>query len=226
MKTRHGQVLKDMAEEAVLTLSLSAHHLIGGSIMFYGQVTNNPTYWVRGLCIEIGFEIVDIISLILNAWPYQIVQDKLRLVTIFHHIPGMLCAPSLILVGYHQNKDLQQIGWSLLLAGGVSLLCDGFKQTKDLETELGQWLILHIINLTGIIIARFIVFPIASYGLLTTVWESATSSKDLIAIAATVGVFSMSIFNVIVIVIMTEKLVKNGLVFLKNKSKSTMIKVE
>jgi hypothetical protein len=214
MSNRPGQALINMAEESVLCMSISAHHLFGGSLMLYGQVTNNSQMWLHGLLVELGFEIVDIICLVLNQWPYTVVQPGLRMVTLFHHLPGLVAGPCLVLNGFHNNGDLQAIGWSLLLAGGVSLLCDSFKQTRSLETQLGQWLTLHLINMTGVVSARFVVFPVASVGLLR---NCAELNQGWIYYLAVAGCGSMAIFNIIVLVLMSEKLYKNGRTFLFGK---------
>jgi len=119
--------------------------------------------------------------------------------------------PALVLyANLHLNSDLQAIGWALLLAGGASLLTDGIKQTRDLDNELGQWLLLHIINLGGVLVARFYIFPMAAYRLLDLV--SATQPAWLWAVAAA-GIGAMTLFNVVVFVLLTEKLLRNGTLF-------------
>jgi hypothetical protein len=71
-----------MAEEAVLTLSNSTHHIFGGMMMLAGQQLNNPTLWLHGMLVEIGFEITDLVCLALNKWPYPQIQPRLRIVTV------------------------------------------------------------------------------------------------------------------------------------------------
>jgi len=216
MLQRQGQVLTSMAEESVMAMSISVHHLFGGSLMLYGQLVGNEEIWLHGLFVEIGFEVVDVIALILNQYPYTVVQPGLRMLTLFHHFPGLFAAPNLIMKGLHRNSDLQAIGWSLLLAGGVSLLCDSFKQTRSLDTQLGQWLTLHIINMIGVILARFVIFPVASYNLLTKLWAGESAWMGNLAAA---GIASMAVFNAVVIVIMSEKLYRNGGMYLFGKKK-------
>ena len=111
----------------------------------------------------------------------------------------------------HLNSDLQAIGWALLLAGGASLLTDGIKQTRDLDNELGQWLLLHIFNLGGVVVARFYIFPLAAYRLLDVI--SATQPAWLWAVAA-LGIGAMTLFNVVVFTLLTEKLFRNGVLFI------------
>jgi len=213
MHARAGQALTSTAEETVLAFCLSVHHLSGGLLMLAGQVFNNPNLWVSGLCIEIGFEIIDIMALLRNVWPYTLVQPGLRFMTICHHLPGLIASPGLVLVGQlHLNSDLQAIGWSLLLAGGVSLLCDAMKQTRDLDTELGQWLILHLINLSGVAFARFYVFPTASYNLIQTVVANHPAWLAAVSIG---GIACMTVFNVTVFGIMSHKLLVNGSTYVK-----------
>jgi hypothetical protein len=215
MHARPGQALTSTAEETVLAFCLAVHHLIGGALMLAGQLTDSPALWVSGLCIEIGFEMVDVVQLFSNAWPYSLVQPGLRFITLLHHVPGLLVSPGMVLVGgLHMNKDLQAIGWALLLAGGVSLLCDGAKQTRDLDTELGQWLLLHSINMSGVLFARFYIFPHASYSLMQTVMAN---HPTWLAAASIFGIVSMSVFNVVVLGIMTGKLVTHGSVFAKRQ---------
>jgi hypothetical protein len=99
MHARPGQALTSTAEETVLAFALAVHHITGGLLMLAGQFLNMPSLWVNGLCIEIGFEVVDIIAILVNAWPYPIVQPKLRAVTILHHIHGLVASPGLVLIG-------------------------------------------------------------------------------------------------------------------------------
>ena len=212
MTKRPGQAIINTAEESVLCMSISAHHLFGGVLMLYGQLTGNSVMWLHGLFVELGFEIVDVVSLLLNQWPYTVVQPGLKLITLFHHFPGLFAAPQLVMIGYHKNVHLQAIGWSLLLAGGVSLLSDSFKQTRNLETQMGQWLVLHVINMTGVVLARFMVFPTASYELLKACFET---SPEWIAYLTTAGILSMAVLNLVVLVLMIEKLFKNGKIELK-----------
>ena len=220
MEKRPGQVLSHMGEEAVLALALAAHHIAGGVLMLAGHVRNDPQLWLHGLTIEIGFEIVDVLCLLTNAWPYPIVQPGLKFLTLCHHIPGMLCSPPLIFYAQaHANPALQAIGWALLLAGGVSLLTDGVKQTRSLDTQLGQWLVLHSINLVGVIVARWWIFPKAGLELLDTMRHS-----DALFNATVVGIGSMAIFNLIVVAILSEKLVRYGWVWLRHGSLAKSVK--
>jgi len=89
MHSRAGAALTSTAEETVLAFALSIHHITGGLLMLAGQLLRSPDLWVSGLCIEIGFEIIDIMALLANAWPYPLVQPGLKFITIAHHIPGI-----------------------------------------------------------------------------------------------------------------------------------------
>jgi hypothetical protein len=209
MSKRKGQVLNTMAEEAVLTLSNSTHHIFGGLMMLLGQQLQDEHLWLHGMMVEIGFEITDLACLFLRKWPYSHMPAKFGIVTIFHHIPGLVAAPSLIMGGYHRNQNLMMIGWALLLAGGVSLLTEGLKQTRSMSTQLGQWLSLHVTSLCGVIFARFYIFPLASIGLLKDISEQ---SPDLYNIAM-IGIGSMAFFNICVLVILSEKLIKYGWIY-------------
>jgi hypothetical protein len=132
---------------------------------------------------------------------------------VFHHIPGLVAAPSLIMAGYHHNENLQRIGWSLLLAGGVSLFTEGLKQTRSMSTQLGQWLTLHLISLAGVLFARFYIFPYAAMGLLDDI---TAVSPELYNLAA-LGIGSMAFFNVAVGAILSEKLIKYGWIFVRGR---------
>jgi hypothetical protein len=112
------------------------------------------------------------------------------------------------------DPDLQAIGWALLLAGGVSLLADAMKQTRDLDTELGQWLALHLVNLCGVLFARFYIFPTAGYKLMKTCIEE---QPQWLAAVSGLGLACMTIFNVVVLAIMSEKLARNGFAFAKQR---------
>lgn len=213
MTQRKGQVLTTMAEESVLTLALSVHHIFGGVIMLAGQLRGDANLWVTGLTVEIAFELVDVACLLVNAWPYPQVQPRLRTVTLLHHAPGLLAAPQLVMAGLHQNEHLQAIGWALLLAGGVSLLTDGLKQTRRMSTQLGQWLALHTTSLSGVLLARFVIFPQASLGLLNDM----ASGPEWLWYLCAFGIGSMAMFNIIVVCILTEKLVRYGWAWLRGQ---------
>jgi len=199
----------------VLAFALSVHHLTGGLLMLAGQLSGMSELWVTGLCIEIGFEIVDIVSLVRNVWPYTMVMPGLKFITIAHHLPGLFASPGLVLVGQlHLNKDLQTVDWALLLAGGVSLLCDAMKQTRDIEHELGQWLALHMVNLCGVLFARFYIFPTASYSLLQTV--RASQPLWLLGLSY-MGIGAMTVFNVVIFTLMCGKLFTYGRLYVKQQ---------
>ena len=215
MHARAGQALTSTAEETVLAFALSVHHLSGGFLMLAGQLTGFSELWVTGLCIEIGFEIVDIIALLRSSWPYTLVQPGLKFITVAHHLPGLVASPGMVLVGQlHLNNDLQQIGWALLLAGGVSLLCDAAKQSRDIETELGEWLVLHSINLCGVLFARFYIFPRASLSLIQHIGGNHPAWLYYVSL---MGIASMSVFNVVILTIMTGKLFTYGRIYAKKQ---------
>jgi hypothetical protein len=213
MSGRKGQILTTMAEESVLTLSLSIHHICAGTLMLLGQVSRNDNLWLHGLLVEIAFEIVDVGCLLVNAYPYPQVQPGLRFITLLHHFPGLFAAPNLVMAGFHRNEHLQQIGWALLLAGGITLLTDGLKQTRSLGTQLGQWLFLHCVSFAGVLAARFYIFPFASMGLL----QDMSSGPEYLYYLCGAGIVSMALFNLVIVVILTEKLFRYGWAWIKGK---------
>ena len=94
MHSRAGVALTSSAEEVVLAFALSVHHITGGLLMLAGQLWQSPDLWVSGMCVELGFEIVDLVALLTNAWPYPLVQPGFKCITILkiaHHLPGILC---------------------------------------------------------------------------------------------------------------------------------------
>ena len=59
--------------------------------MFVATIIQDGDLWVHGALIETGFELVDIISLILNIWPYSggQMRPEIRAAFAFHHLPGL-----------------------------------------------------------------------------------------------------------------------------------------
>ena len=245
MLQRPGQVLTNMAEESILTLacvrprptpwapsrgrltprSLSAHHISAGALMLAGQLAASPDMWLHGLCLELAFELVDVVCLLRNAWPYPVVPARLKVFTLFHHLPGLCAAPPLVLLGgMHLQEPLQVVGWSLLLAGGVSLLTDGLKQTRSLQTQLGQWLALHVLNICGVLLARFYIYPQAGFRVVAIMTEA--QQPDWLVKLAVAGLLSMAVFNVAVVAILLEKLVRFGALFVRHGGVKTPAKTE
>lgn len=91
VKMRSGTMLRNMADEVPLVLTLGTHHIIGGMMMLIGSITGNSNLWAHGALMEYGCELFDLTFLIIGADLYatDAVKPEFKRVTAFHHLPGV-----------------------------------------------------------------------------------------------------------------------------------------
>jgi len=204
---KEGFFLRSLLEEATFALTLSAHHLLAGGLMFAGYLQNSPGLWISGISAEMGYEIVDTLALLNDSWPYSAVRKKyLKVLPLAHHIPTLLVIPILVRLGYHGNPDVQTLGWALIGAGGIGFLAEGLKKGIDRELNLTTWLLIHSANAILMFALRFLVFPSAALRALTAV--KADGRARLIYPVCFAGFLSLIVFNTVLMMLYFWKLVQ------------------
>jgi len=201
-----GTFLRSKLEEVAYSLSLAAHHILSGSLMLTGYLNGNSNVWLHGIALEMGYEVVDTLALLANSFPYsKLKYPALKVIPFLHHVPTLLIVPILIRLGYHHNPDIQALGWSLILAGGLGFLAEGLKKLLNREYEMGKWLMIHLVNAASLIGFRFLAFPVAANRALQTLRNDPKVNRLYEICLA--GFVSLMVFNVSILGIYMWKLV-------------------
>ena len=205
LESKQGQFMKTLEEECVISLALAVHHLISGGLMLLGYLKGDPELWVRGVTIELGYEIVDTYALIASGYPYSHMSSRrLKVATLMHHLPTLFLVPFMLGFGYHANPSFQRVGWSLIGAGGVSFLCESVKKTRNLKTEIGSWIVIHMSSLIVMVLVRFVVFFRSSSETIEMI--QSRHGSGLLVYVLTTGALMMLLFNLFLLATYLQKL--------------------
>ena len=121
-------------------------------------------------------------------------DPKLATLLCFHHSFGIITFIPVILTGLFLDSRVQAIGWSLLLAGGISCGVLAYSRTIDRNTPTGAWksFIVWMCNLGFFYYCRFYVYPREFYSLVYTEWAQLETSTKIVLV---VGNLLISVFN-------------------------------
>jgi hypothetical protein len=188
------------AEEVVLVSGTGAEHVFAGTLILVGGLIGSPALVRSGLLCEWGWEAKDLCNLSTNTGPYRsnTVSDKVKASFRFHHLPGLLSAPALIIYGMHANVHVQRIGLMMIWGGGIGLLANLFRivnmHLPGRPSKLVQSFAAFELFGTFAFV-RFLLFPLEVASLLNDL-----IAMDCTAIAGIValGFLMMSRFNVVV----------------------------
>lgn len=202
--TKEGQLLKSLVGEATLAFSLSVHHILSAGMMLAGYAQRNPSLWLHGVAVEMGYEVVDTLAILTDSWPYSDLKTRsFKIVPLLHHVPTLLLIPMLVRIGFHENPDVQKIGWSLIGAGGIGYLAEGLKKSIYKADHPWLWLIIHLLNAAVLFACRMVIFPIASINGLKTLQED-YRGKYLYPVCV-LGLSSLMLFNMSIMTIYAWK---------------------
>lgn len=183
---------------------LAVHHLIGGGLMGYGVLYNNPTIWAQGAIIDLVDAVHDSALMVIPQWPFEDRNPKLMVLVLPHHLSSIIITVPSIVFGLHMNKDVQMIGACLLLAGGIGLgvlcFCRTMDRTKhsDLIMEFLSW----TMNMIFFHYCRYYIFTGCCYNLFRDHWHEWSAP---IATAMITAVLCMTFFNVLVTIDINTK---------------------
>ena len=165
--------------------------------MAYGQVHNNPILWRHGYLLETGFEIADLIALALHTYPYRHegIKEDIKIVLVFHHLPGISLAAFFFEAGLHHNEHLRAIGMWLLLGACVSIMSALYSYCLSIKTQMKQLATASIVTFTFFLYCRFYQFPRHSYYLIRDVQSSEEFEGTIMLKLLFFGASAMTLFN-------------------------------
>jgi len=162
LTTYQGMFSKDVQIEVIYTSILAIHHILGGACMAYGSYTgSNPTFIV-GALISLVDDINDLLSMYFKTFPFQGGADpKLMIVLGIHHVAAALATVPAITSGATANPHIQQIGTSLLLAGGFSHLTLSLSRTRNRQdpSQATQDAFIWLLGASLFFYFRFVLYP-------------------------------------------------------------------
>jgi len=191
--TYEGLFSKNTQVEVVYVSLLAIHHFIGGFMMVYAVLYDNPVIFGHAALWELVDDIHDLMCMIFLWWPFEELDLKMLTIMGFHHIFGVIIIVPLLTTGLYLDQDLQFIGIALLLAGAVSCLGLVISRTMDrrIPKEALMDFCISFVNLGFFVLCRFYIYPKHLYQyFVTTNWE-----RDYLIITAAV---CMTMFNVLI----------------------------
>lgn len=194
LTTYEGLFSKNTQVEVVYVSLLGIHHLIGGLMMVYGVLYNNPVIYGHAALWELVDDVNDLTSMTFLMWPFEELDLKMLTIMGFHHIFGVIIIIPVLTTGMYLDQDLQFIGIALLLAGAVSCLGLVISRTMDRRIPKEAWMdfFMWLFNLAFFTLCRFYIFPKHLYRFFeTTNWESNTL---IISAAICMTIFNLLIF--------------------------------
>ncbi len=168
--------------------------------MLAGTLLRDSQMWRHGFLVETGFEIHDLVAMLLGTYPYtHHLKPEVKAIMVFHHIPGIsLCVP-ILTSALKDNIHLHAIGGVLLFAGAISCATGMAIYTLDFgkAAEMRLAALGHWFNVVFYFIARIIIYPHQAYHLISDLYAGGYSS--LVTKGVVVGAVMMMVFNVVLL---------------------------
>lgn len=203
-----GMICNSMAEEVITMSGTGAQHVFAGTLILVGTLTGSLRLVRAGLLCEWGWEAKDLLNLVTGTGLYRgsDVPENIKASMRFHHLPGILSAPPLLLYGIHGNVHVQRIGLMMIYGGGIGVLANDVRLVVKYCMESKRKLVwgvgcVEVFFCFGFL--RFVVFPIEVAGLLADLY-----SVGLIPVAIVVALAfaMMSKFNIVIFRLKYNKL--------------------
>jgi len=195
LTTYEGLFSKSTQIEVVYVSLLALHHLIGGLMMVYGVLYDNPMMFGHAALWELVDDVNDLTSMAFLVWPFEEFDFKMLAIMGFHHIFGVIIIVPVLTSELYLDQDLQFIGIALLLAGAVSCFGLVISRTMDRRIPKEAWIdfFMWLVNLAFFTLCRFYIYPKHLYRFFeTTNWET---NYPIIAAAICMTIFNILIFT-------------------------------
>ena len=173
---RGGGICANAQDDMVVFVVFGIHHFIAGSMCYMGLVNDDVNMFRHGYLLEVGFEVADVLSMILNLYPYALdnVKPESQRGLLFHHLSGIFFTGIYLNANLHYNDHFRII--AVVLLSGAAFTCfSGAYVTSinpDERHNLKKVTILMMISLAFWCYCRFYVFPSESYLLIQQVWAN------------------------------------------------------
>jgi len=213
---REGILCGNGRDDAVLLTVLGTHHFAAAALMLVGVHTDSPDLWRHGYLLETGFEIADLLSMVVPMYPYRDDNVKPDMVAgiVFHHLAGIPLAPFVMTCGLYKNVHMQAIGSWLLAGAGVSCAMANINYRLDYDKQMKYAALVFCSNVAFFLYARWYVFPIESLALLEDVandpetYGGAEKNFTTIQRLLRFGGFVMAVFNLAVVADVVPKTIR------------------
>jgi len=161
LTTYKGLFTENTQVEVVYITLLANHHVIGGMLMLYAYYYENPILYAHAAMWELVDDINDMMCMLFVMWPFHERDMKMICVMGFHHLCGFVIVVPALITGLYLDRNMQFIGLTLLLAGGVSCVVLAVSRTMDRRSPREAWMdfFIWMINLSFFSLCRFYIFP-------------------------------------------------------------------
>jgi hypothetical protein len=124
---RSGMFCLSGQDDIPITIYVTIHHTIAGSLVMLTIITGDSKWLVHGILGELANESIDLVLNLISAYPYSDgrVSSVLRLSFIAHHVPTTALIVPFLRHGLHANVHLQHIAANLLFGGACLLWLQG-----------------------------------------------------------------------------------------------------
>ena len=95
-KEHNGLLCGNGQDDTVLFAIQLTHHGAAGALMLMGYVTGDSTLFRHGYLCETGFEVADLIAMVIPLYPYRKydgMKNDMRIANIFHHVSFFFTIP-------------------------------------------------------------------------------------------------------------------------------------
>ena len=194
---RSGIFCGNAQDESILLLISCLHHATGGVMMAYGHLRNNPIIWRHGFLLEAGYELADLLAMVLHTYPYldEMVKSEMKMAVVFHHLPCISSSAFVLEAGLHHNEHMRAVGLWLLLGGGVSCFLTFYILCLSIDKQMRRMATVYIVNLAFFLYCRFYEFPKHSYNLIRDIQSSDEHEGTLTLKLLYFGATSLTLFN-------------------------------
>ena len=175
LNKRSGGICCNAQDDMVVFVVFGIHHLIAGCMCFNGLVNDDGNMFRHGYLLEVGFEIGDVVSMIVNLYPYALdnVKPESRNGLLFHHLSGIFFSGIYLHANLHCNEHFRIIAVVLLFGAAFTALSGVYLTSMNPEgKQVKQVTFLMIVGLCFWCYCRFYIFPCESYLLLQQVWAN------------------------------------------------------
>jgi len=208
---REGVFCGNGRDDSILVTLTGTHHFCAGALMWFGTRTQNPILWRHGYLLEVGYELGDLLSMLIPLYPYRLdgMKKDVTVALAFHHLPGLMLSPFLMSTGLYRNLHLQAIGLWLLAGAATSCMFVMVMYTLDYSKQMGTVATLFCSNVAFFLYARWYAFPIEVLALLGDVADDPAFGEGtpnaIVYPMLKFGGFALGVFNLGICIDMVPK---------------------
>ena len=193
LMNKESKILSNQFDESKMFAAVGIQHAMAALMVFYGMSTQNFG-WVRsGILSEWSFQLVDLIHTWFRIGAFEHVKDTWRGAMAEHHLAGLTSGIAIVYCEMFDNVHVQRIVFTMMFFSG-SFLCVLFimRNISNAQGRTDIALVITQIELFfGLIICRFIIFPLEAMKLAWSIYKA----SPLLAFLIFACSVTMSLFN-------------------------------